>query len=181
MRALPTLVLMTDDERLADPCAAARALPRGSLIILRARQSAHRFKLAQMLKAIARERRLYLSIANDPELAAEIGADGLHLSEARAHEAAHWRAVKPRWFITVAAHSPRTAGQARWADAVLMSPVFETESHPGGLALGPVRLRVMARELAVPIYALGGLDERNARRLAGASLAGLAGIGALAA
>ena len=177
---LPTLVLMTDDERLADPLAAARALPRGSLVILRARQAAHRAKLARSLSRIACEKRLYLSIANDPVLAAEVGAHGLHLSESRAHEAAHWRALKPRWLITAAAHSPRTAAQVRWADAVLMSPVFETASHHGRSSLGPMRLRVMARALAVPLYALGGINELSARRLMGARLAGLAGIGALA-
>ena len=36
--ALPPLVLMTDDERLPDPLAAARLLPRGSMVIVRARQ-----------------------------------------------------------------------------------------------------------------------------------------------
>ena len=43
-----------------------------------------------------------------------------------------------------------------------------------------MRLRVMARALAVPLYALGGINELSARRLMGARLAGLAGIGALA-
>jgi hypothetical protein len=53
---LPALVLMTDDERLPDPLAAARALPRGSMIVVRARQSSHRAKLARSLQAIARDR-----------------------------------------------------------------------------------------------------------------------------
>src|ERR1700761_2572916 len=40
--ALPSLILMTDDERLADPVAAARALPRGSMGVLRTRRSGPR-------------------------------------------------------------------------------------------------------------------------------------------
>jgi hypothetical protein len=51
---LPPLVLMTDDERLPDPVAAARLLPRGSMVIVRARQSSHRAKLAALLRPITR-------------------------------------------------------------------------------------------------------------------------------
>jgi len=83
-RALPALVLMTDDARLEDPLGAARALPRGSLVIVRDRQTSRRAELAAALAAIARRRGLLLIVANDAVLAAKIGADGLHLSEAHA-------------------------------------------------------------------------------------------------
>src|SRR5581483_11921294 len=99
---LPPLVLMTDDERLPDPVAAARALPRGSLVVLRARQASHRAKLAAALMPVVRAKRLYLSISGDPELAGRIGAHGVHLPEARAREAARWRSLRPGWLITVA-------------------------------------------------------------------------------
>ncbi|HEY0300753.1 MAG TPA: hypothetical protein VGC36_05450, partial [Rhizomicrobium sp.] len=39
---LPPLALFTDDARLADPLGAARALPRGSLVVVRAREAARR-------------------------------------------------------------------------------------------------------------------------------------------
>ena len=65
--------------------------------------------------------------------------------------------------------------------AIFLSPAFPTASHPGRAALGAVRLRGIALALPVPVYALGGIDEGTAARLAGAPLAGLAAIGALAA
>ncbi len=71
------LVLMTDD-RKADWAAAARQLPRGSMIIVRARNAKQRLALAQCLGGFAP-----LLIADDPALAAHIGAAGLHLPEAR--------------------------------------------------------------------------------------------------
>lgn len=177
---LPALVLMTDDERLADPLMAARALPRGSMIILRARQSALRARLAGALREVAYARGLRLLIAGDPELAARIGASGIHLSESRAREAAHWRALHPGWIITAAAHSLSACMSIRDADALIVAPVFATASHPDGKTLGPIGLRLIARAVRLPIYALGGIDALSARRLAGTGLAGLAAIGALA-
>ena len=177
---LPALVLMTDDERLPNPIAAARALPEGSMVIVRARQSSHRAKLAIELRAIARARRLLLLIANDPPLADRIGAQGIHLPESQARAAGHWRAVRPRWLITTAAHSLAAAARSQrsGANAVILGPVFGTRSHPERPALGPARARLAARQLPRPVYALGGIDGQNSRQLGG--FCGLAAIGALA-
>ncbi len=171
------LVLATDDDRLPDPLPAARALPRGSWIILRARDAARRTELAAALKMIAHARGLALLIANDAALAARIGTDGLHLSQANARDAGHWRARHPQWIITAAAHSLRAC--TRDADAVLLSPVFATASHPGAVVLGAIRARLIARASPVPVYALGGIDTKTVRNLNGADFAGVAAISAL--
>ncbi|HEY4123661.1 MAG TPA: thiamine phosphate synthase [Rhizomicrobium sp.] len=176
---LPALVLMTDDERLADPVAAARALPPGSMIILRARQNARRAELALELRVITRGTGNRLLIANDANLAARTEADGIHLSEAHAHEASHWRMLHPGWIITAAAHSP-AATHVPAVDAVFVGPVFETSSHPGAIALGTIQLHLIAQQAPVPIYALGGITADNAQQLEDAKLIGLAAIGALA-
>lgn len=65
------------------------------------------------------------------------------------------------------AHSLREiAGAMRArADAVLLSPVFPTRSHPGGTVLGPVRFLLLARRAALPVLALGGMTPARARRL----------------
>jgi len=179
---LPPLVLMTDDERLPDPSAAAGHLPQGSLVVLRSKKRAHREKLAGALARIARTRGLFLSIADDPELAARLGADGVHFPEARAGELFGWRARRPDWFVTASAHSLHAAARAQafGVDAVFLSPVFATRSHPGRAVLTPLRLRLMTVQLRVPVYALGGIDADTIRQLAGAKLAGIAAIGALA-
>jgi thiamine-phosphate pyrophosphorylase len=178
-RGLPALVLMTDDSRLPDPLAAARALPRGSMVILRARRDADRARLAAALIAIARARKLVLLIANDGPLATKIGAHGLHLSEDRACDAAHWRMRHPDWLITVAAHSLAACMRARYADAAILAPVFATASHPDSASLGAIQARIIANASPLKIYALGGIDARTARQLSNAWLAGLAAISAL--
>jgi thiamine-phosphate pyrophosphorylase len=177
---LPPLVLMTDDERLPDPCEAARLLPRGSLIVLRARDQYRRRDLAVALARIAHARALFLLIADDPDLARS--AHGVHFPEAHMGAISYWRARRPDWFLTASAHSLQAAQRAALfgADAVFLSPVFPTPSHPGRQVLTPIRLRLIARETRVPLYALGGINAGNAQQLLGARLAGIAAIGGLA-
>lgn len=172
------LALLTDDLRLTDPLASAQALPPGSLVIVRARDRARRAALAVQLRPVAQSRGLILLIADDPDLAARIGAHGIHLPEHRAKEAAHWRARFGHWFVTAAAHSLHAVLNAAAADAVLLSPVFATESHAKAVPLMSARARLMARQLRMPLFALGGVTANNAALLTG--FAGLAAIGALA-
>ncbi len=175
---LPALILMTDQTRVPDPVAAARTLPRGSAVILRHTDAKARASLALALIGVARARGLILLIAGDAQLAADIGAHGLHLPEARVREAAHWRAVKPSWLITAATHSERalaTAGVAG-ADAALLAPVFPTSSHPDRESLGLLRTRLIAARAGLPVYALGGVNAETIVRLADANFAGIAAI-----
>ena len=174
---------MTDDERLPDPIAAARALPHGSMVIVRARNDARREKLSRDLLKLARRNGLAVLIAGDPLLAARHGANGIHLPEARMHEAAHWRARFPSMLFTAATHSFRAVMHARLlpVDAILLSPIFPTESHPTGIALTAPRANVIARAFEKPVYALGGIDVRNAKLFARDAFSGIAAVGALAA
>ncbi|RZA12071.1 MAG: thiamine phosphate synthase [Lysobacteraceae bacterium] len=51
------------------------------------------------------------------------------------------------------------------ADAVMLSPVFATRSHPGARGLGGLRFLLLARHAAMPVIALGGMNPERARRL----------------
>jgi len=163
---------MTDDERLPYPVAAARRLPKGSMVIVRARDAARRYALAEALHAHTQG--LLLVAADDPILADRL--HGLHLPEKRAHDAAHWRALRPHWLITVAAHSARGLCVVH-ADAALLSPIFPTKSHPAAKALTAPRARLIAQRSRLAVVALGGVTARNASLLKG--FAGIAAIGAL--
>lgn len=181
--ALPPLILMTDEGRLADPVPALAALPPGAAVILRHYRAADRVALARRLKLACRRSGLRLIIAAAPgergpagALAARIGADGVHLPE-RLVGRPRWR--RPGWLVTAAAHGPAGLRRARRADAdaALLSPVFPSESHPGARVLGPLRFAAWARRAPLPVYALGGVDAVTARRLAGSNAVGVAGIG----
>lgn len=170
---LPALWFLTDETRMADAVAAAQALPPGTGVVLRHYGDPERGALARRLAGLARARGLVLFVAADAALARAAGAAGVHL---------------PRWapaihlctdlLVTASVHGLADVAR-RSADAYLAGPVFATPSHPEGEPLGPLRLAAIARAARVPVIALGGISARNARRLMGTGVAGLAAIGAL--
>ena len=182
---LPRLILMTDPRRTPDPVAAAANLPRGAIVILRHYGDRRRWELARALVRFGRPRGIRIVIAGDPRLALRVGADGVHLPEFMARRGfpswALWR--RPGWIVTAAAHSWAAVVRAKraFADAVLLSPVFPTESRPDAPLLGPIAFARLSRRSPLPVYALGGITPARARRLAGCRAAGIAGIRGLAA
>jgi thiamine-phosphate pyrophosphorylase len=183
--ALPTCILIAESERIADPEAAIAALPPGSAVILRDYMASDRHVRARRIARLCRRLRLRLLIAGDARLAAAVGASGLHLPEWQvAGSDRRWRRWrKPSWLVTAAAHSPGAVARARRAgcDAVLLSPVFPTASHPGAPTLGPLLFAAWTRGSRVPVYALGGVTAASARRLIGSGAVGVAAIGGFAA
>ena len=178
--ALPALILMTDEARLADPLPAARALPTGSAIILRHYGVPERAVLARGLAAIARRRGLVLLVGEDPVLARRVGAAGVHLPERAIRRAGAVRWQRD-WLITAAVHSHAAlvSAAACGADAALLSPVFATASHPEARALGFQRFAALAQASPLPVYALGGIDRAHANLLRSSGAVGIAGIGGL--
>jgi thiamine-phosphate pyrophosphorylase len=172
------LLFFTDPARTPDPEAIARRLPPGAAVVFRPFGAADAGARGARLLAIARERKLKLLIGADAGLAARLGADGVHLPERLAHRARRLKAARPDWLVTAAAHSPRAARRALLdgADAVVVSAVFPSRSASAGPPMGPIRLAILVRRLGGPVYALGGVDNRTARRLKDAGLAGLAAV-----
>lgn len=178
---LPPLILVTDAARLPDPCPAARALPRGSAVLFRHYEHPDRAALAHRLAAICRRRDLVLLVAADRRLACAVKADGLHLPEHMVPRQGKIARHNRRWLVTAAAHSTRALVRARraGADAVLLSPVFPTRSHPGAPYLGVIRFAGLVHHSPLPVYALGGVSAATGRRLIGSGTAGIAAIGGL--
>lgn len=141
--------------------------------------------LALELIGVVREAGGWLTIGGDVELAAEIDADGVHLSGAEGRLglpdriAAARAALGANALVGVSAHGVaeiRAAAEAG-ADYATLSPIFATASKPGyGPALGVGSLEAASR-VPLSILALGGIgpDEAAACRAAGA--AGIAVMG----
>jgi len=179
-KALPALLFFTDPARTPDPEAIARRLTPGAAVVFRPFGAADAAARGARLMAIARERKLLLLVGADAGLAARLGADGVHLPERSAHRARRLKAAHPGWLVTAAAHSPAAARRAlrAGADAVVISAIFPSRSASAGPPIGPVRLAMLARGLRGAAYALGGVDNKTARRLKGAGLVGLAAVDA---
>lgn len=163
---MPPLLFVTDPNRTPNVVAVADRLPNGAGVVLRTFGG----------PAPIIPRRLTLLVGADERLAAELKADGLHLPERMASATPRIRARHSRWLITVAAHSPRAVWQAWRADAVLFSTIFDSASPSAGRPIGPLRLAAIARSSPVPVYALGGVDMKNARRLRATGVIGFAAV-----
>lgn len=190
-RAPVALIAMTDPARLPDPEEALRALPRGAALIWRAYDGDATPAGLRRLTALAHRKHVLLLVAGRPDLAARTGAMGMHLPEREVRRPRNGAYVIPRntymsrKALTAACHSEvaiRLAAAAG-ADAVLISPIFATKSHPGAKALGLLRFASLARlavSLGITPYALGGIvTAAHVRRLKGSGAAGIAGIGFL--
>ena len=167
---------------MAEPAADIARLEPGDAVIVRDYSARDRAGHARALKRLSRQRRLRLLVAGDARLARAIGADGLHLPESLVAAPGWRRFQRPGWLVTAAAHSAPAIARAFacGVDAVLLSPVFPTASHPGGQALGLLRFARLVRWSPLPVYALGGISAATVRRLNSLSIAGIAGISAVA-
>jgi len=185
--ALPAILLMTDDVRLPDPLPAVAALPPGAGVILRHYRDPNRAYLAQEIAALCRHRGLLLLIGGDGHMAMRVAAHGVHFPERRSPESRQWRQRCPHWLITAAAHSHKSLVSAvhNGSHAALLGPVFSTESHPDSKPLGAVRFAALIKAAqrihrGYPVYALGGVTSKTARRIANSGAVGVAGISGIA-
>lgn len=172
-KKLPMIWLMTD-ERVGEAAllAAVARLPRGKAgIVFRHYRTpkAERRALFGRVAAIARRRRLVLMLGGTAQLAQAWGANGWHGRDGG-------RAGRPM-LHSAPVHDAREAGIA--ADFIFLSPLFPTRSHPGGRTLGRVRFAALARQVAGPVIALGGVRREHRGMLRGIGAAGWAAIDGL--
>lgn len=144
-------------------------LPADVGVIVRHRDQRARLHLARAIrKQLARRgHRGPVLIAGDIGLARAAGVDGLHLPAMALRSGQHLR--PGRLLVTAAAHTVPEAVCARrcGADALFISPVYRTQSHPGTSSLQPHGFARVAR-LAGPglaRFALGGMSQTRWRAL----------------
>lgn len=181
-RILPNLLFFTDPARVASPEAIAERLPPGSGIVFRAFGAENAVEQGRRLRAIADARGLLLLVGAHPGLAEGVRADGLHMPERLAGEIPKLRAEHGRYLITVAAHDLKAvqAAERAGADAVIVSPVFPSNSPSAGQPLGLEGLKALASATTLPVYALGGVRADTVGQLAGSGIVGIAAVEALA-
>ncbi len=155
---LPKTWLISDARNDAVLDQALQSLPRGSGLIFRHYHlgPAERRARFKQLRRHARLRGHRVVLSGSVAEARRWGADGAYGADL---------ARGPALLRLVTVHSLRELRRAHRADAVLLSPVFPTRSHPGGKVLGALRWKALARLSKVPVIALGGMNPRRARQL----------------
>jgi len=164
---LPDCWLVSDERSPLPVAVLAARLPPGSGVVLRhdGLAAGPRWRLFRRLARIAAARRLTLLLADEPARAKRWSADGVHLRQHRAGRAEQARRLGLA--VTMPVHDAREARRARraGADAVFVSPLHPTRSHPGAAPLGtPAWLR-LARQAGGRAVALGGMTPARARAL----------------
>lgn len=176
---LSPLIFMTDPKRVTDVVAAAEMLPRRAAIIYRHFGSAHRCVDAEALRQVTFKRQQQFLIGDDPQLAIEVGADGVHFRrDANAAAPIVWRQRCPDWLISMAGiKSGDYTGDLSVLDGLLLSSIFPSQSPSAGEPISLAALKEKVSKLPAPIFALGGVNSKTAPKLLGSGAAGIAGIG----
>jgi thiamine-phosphate pyrophosphorylase len=162
-QTLPRLWLMTDERQGERLWAALERLPRGAGVVFRhySVPASERRPLFLKVRALCRRRGLIL-VAAGPAMPGSRGSHGR----------------RGAGLVTWPVHNLREmrAAECAGADAVFLSPVHSTRSHPGERVLGERRFALLARRAKLPVIALGGMNAERFARLRGAY--GWAGIDA---
>jgi len=179
---LPRLLLLTDETRLVDPSTHVKDLPVGTGVIFRHYNHPNRKRLATSISAICREKGLCLIISEDPSLALEVNASGLHLPEHKvlspSNTVMSWIKYN-RGITTCSCHSEKVLHLAGGlgVSGALVSPIFPTPSHSASAGLGLKALASLCRSSPIPIFALGGVNKKSANSVINCGVYGIAGIG----
>jgi thiamine-phosphate pyrophosphorylase len=138
--------------------------------------------LAQELRALTREFGAKLFINDRLDVATLVGADGIHLGGQSMPADAVRRVVGKSMQIAVSTHSvgEAKAAQDGGADFITYGPIFETPSKINyGDPVGAKSIRNIKNEIAIPIYAIGGINSGNMLQVMSAGADGIAVISAI--
>lgn len=156
-------------------------LPHGALLRLRRPRlgDAAYASEARRLAAACASCALGLVLDRDPTQVEKLAVAGWHASSAVLAQMQQ-RPLPQRYWCLASAHDAQQLAQVRCAglDAAVLSPVQQTQSHPGAATLGWTGFGNLADAAGLPLYALGGLGPNDLARAREHGAIGVAGISA---
>lgn len=167
--------VLTPDERMGEACEAAL---RGGARLLQYRDKEAspqlRRQRAKELAQLCRHHGALFLVNDDPALAREAGAQGVHLGQGDSAIAQARELLGKDAIIGVSCHGePGLARQAQQAgaDYVAMGRFHPSPTKPRAPPASLEALEQTCRELSIPVVAIGGINPDNAGPLlrAGAS------------
>jgi thiamine-phosphate pyrophosphorylase len=102
-------------------------------------------------------------VNDDPHLAMELEADGVHIGQDDMDPAEARRILGPDAIIGLSTHSPEQleAAASQPVDYVSVGPIWETPTKRGRPATGLDLIRTAAASASMPWFAIGGIDPEN--------------------
>ncbi len=161
------------------------ALAGGARVLQYRNKSANtalRLTQASALRELTRELGVVFIVNDDAQLAAQVGADGVHLGAADGDIAAARLALGAHKIIGVSCYDRLSLARiavAAGADYVAFGAFFPSRVKPDAVLADIELLRQARAELAVPLVAIGGITLQNGAQLVQAGADALAVISAL--
>jgi len=140
------------------------------------------FSQAREIARLCRIRSALFIVNDDVELARELEADGVHLGKDDADVGTARAELGPGKLIGVSCYNEIARARAavsQGADYVAFGSFFPSATKPLALRADTELLRVAASEIALPVVAIGGIDEENAGGLIAAGADAVAVVSAL--
>ncbi len=183
------LYVVTDDKLsngLSHIEVAKRAYEGGADVVqLRAKgmDRQHMLEMAKEISAISKSYGGLFIVNDDPDVAIDSGADGVHVGQ----EDASVRSIRERmpdrdFIIGVSVGNPEEAMEAEFEGAsyVALSPIFDTTSKDdAGHGHGLETLKEIRKAVNIPVIAIGGINKENAPDIIRAGADGVAVISAV--
>ena len=153
-----------------DPVEVARGALKGGAKVLqlrdKLREKGQILPLARALKGLCVEYGALLIVNDHADLAALVGADGLHVGQGDLPVAEARRILHPRQIVGRSNHLPEELleSQAYGADHVALGAIYPTatkSSIRSRATLGPDAVRKVREAVVVPLVAIGGINVEN--------------------
>lgn len=120
-------------------------------------------RIARDLLPLARAASIPLIVNDFPEVAAEVGADGVHLGQDDGSLADARKILGPDVLIGRSTHSPEQARQAESEgfDYIGFGPLYATPTKPGRPAIGLDHVANVVQQAGLPVFCIGGINRRT--------------------
>lgn len=141
-----------------------------------------RLREARSLLELCRTSIVPLIINDDLDLAAQIGADGVHLGQDDADPREARRRLGPEAIIGVSCYDRlerAVDAQEVGADYAAFGSFFSSTTKPLAVRASPELLRRARTQLTIPLVAIGGITPENGRSLISAGADMLAAVDAV--
>jgi thiamine-phosphate pyrophosphorylase len=178
-------VLIDGGESLAHCETRARSLVAAGIDMLQLRDKRlddrELLERARRLRAVTAETSTLLIVNDRPDVAAIVGADGVHLGQEDMSLRDARRIVGADALIGVSTHSPEQARQAviDGANYIGVGPTFPSGTKNFAAFTGMELLCGVAREIRLPAFAIGGITPANFSQVLAAGFTRVAVSGAV--
>jgi len=130
-----------------------KTLPRPELV-----------RLGKRLRQITAQAKALFIVNDDPELAAEVGADGVHLGPGDPAPSTARAILGPNaivgWSVKGSLDMARQAA-AEGVDYIAVGSIFATSTKAGAIQVGLQTLRNIRAAVDLPIAPIGGISQAN--------------------